>query len=144
MSIQIAFEDLLDKLKSVSELTHNGATWVSASIGGKEIDPTNQKVKRPAVWALFVGDQIISKSSPKSCATMVQSNFVVKLLVDYGTDSNLTSVQLPLIYTIAGTIAGTQPSGMVGSWWQYDGAVLESVDSARMVWNLNFSIQFHI
>ena len=142
MSIEIAFEDLLDKLKSIAELTHNSKTWVSATIGGKEIDPTNRKVQRPAVWASFVGDQIVSRGNPKPCASVIQLNFVVKLLVDYDTDANLTSTHLPLIHTIARAINGMQPTGMYGSWWAYDGAVWESLDPDRMVWNLNFSIQF--
>lgn len=134
MNIETISQDLVTRLKTVSAYNNR----VGLTVGGKEIDPFNRDLPRPAAWALYVGDDNNVSSPMNPCASLVQMNFVVKILVDYDNESNLTSIHLPLLHATAAAIHGGEP--VKGMKWVYEGQGLESLDPDRMVWAQNYTI----
>lgn len=140
MSIQVAVQDLVDRIKAVSSFGGR----VGLAVGGQEIDPINRDLTRPASWVVYVGDAVISASDMNPHVELIKADFVVKILIDYDNEANLISTHLPLLHEVVKAIRGNNPTALPGSKWLYEGMGLESLEPSRMVWVQNYSIKFGI
>lgn len=134
MSIELIAQDLVDRLKTVPSFGNR----VGLAIGGKDIDPFNRDLPRPAAWAVYVGDDNESEATMNPCSSLIRLNFIVKVLVDYGTEADLITTQLPLLHTTVQAIQGGEP--VPGMKWVYEGQGLESLEPERSIWNQQYSI----
>lgn len=134
MNISVITQDLVDRIKTVPEFGGR----VGLTVGGKEIDPFNRDLPRPACWALYVGDDNDVDTPMNPCASLLSLNFVVKILVDYDNEENLITTHLPLLHSVVAAIQGGEP--VKGMKWIYQGQGLESLDPDRMVWSQNYTI----
>ena len=128
-------QDLVTKLKTIPAF---GTTVkrVGVAVGAREIDPTLEKVERPAAWVIFVGDEPISSGNP--CASSLKLNFVVKVLLDYGTESELIAAQFPLLEELISTVSGKE--GPLMAKWKYEGQMIDELTKDRMVFDQRYSI----
>ena len=140
MSIQLATQDLVDRVKAISSLEGR----VGLAVGGQEIDPINRDLGLPGAWVIYVGDTLIDVSEMNPHHEFIKADFVVKVLVDYDNESNLISTHLPLLHEVVQAIRGNNPTLLPGSKWLYEGMGLESLEPTRMVWAQNYSIKFGI
>lgn len=138
MSISVITQDIVDRVKAIPEFGGR----VGLAVGGQEIDPINVELHRPAVWVIYVGDDIISDNEINSCFEIIKLNFVVKILVDYDNETNLIGTHLPLLHKVVGAVKGNEP--IYGSNWIYDGQGLEALEPSRMVWAQSYSINIGI
>lgn len=134
MNITTIAQDLIDRIKTVPSYSNR----VGMVVGGKDIDPINRDVIRPAAWAVYVGDDVDTQNPLNPCASTTNMNFVVKILIDYDNETNLINTHLPLLHETASAVHGNSP--IVGSKWVYLGQGLESLDPDRMVWVQNYTI----
>jgi len=134
MSIALISQDIVDRLKTVSEFNNR----VGLAVGGKDIDPFNRDLQRPAAWAVYVGDDNESETTMNPCSSLIRLNFIVKILVDYGTEAALISTHLPLLHTTVSAIQGGEP--IKGSKWVYEGQGLEAIEPERTIWAQQYSI----
>ena len=140
MSIQLATQDLVDRVKAVSSLGGR----VGLAVGGQEIDPINRDLALPGAWVVYVGDTLVDASEMNPHFEFIKADFVVKVLVDYDNEANLISTHLPLLHEVVQSIRGNNPTLLPGSKWLYEGMGLESLEPSRMVWVQNYSIKFGI
>ena len=134
--IDIITQDLVDKVKTVPELSNR----VGLAVGGTDIDPINREMPRPAAWVIFTGMPIIDGSRTATQDVFVSYSYVVKVLIDYGNESELISTSFPLLEKIVETVKGSGINNLPFHDWSFEGMALESLDGDRMVWVLNLSI----
>lgn len=110
---------------------------VSMSMGGKEKDPLLNKVQRPAAWIIFTGDTNASVSPRPSCAQMVQYTFTVQILIDYTTDTDMLTKQLPILDAVRRSVHSV--TGPQGNMWTYAGQQLTEMND-RLIYEQNYTI----
>jgi hypothetical protein len=130
---------MIDSVKSVTELGNR----VGLEVGGKDIDPVNKNLTRPAAWVIYVGDDVEESNDRSPCGTLVRLNFVVKVLIDRDNEATQISTNLPLLHKVVSAVRGTDPLSS-GSKVVYEGQVLEELTNERMVWEQNYSILISI
>lgn len=133
-----AAQDLITKLKTITSF---GTTVkrVGLAAGAKGMDPMMEKADRPAAWVIFVGDSNPAGDRNPSCVTSIVLKFVVKVIVDYNTESDLLNIQYPLLEEIIQTVAGKE-AGDLSVKWKYDGQALDELTGDRMVFDQRYSI----
>jgi phage gp37-like protein len=125
-------QDLVDKLKTVSGLESR----VGLAVGGREGDPLMTKVALPAAWVVYRGDEAIDDTTRGRCVATVRTTFIVKVLVEYKSGLDLTSVQFPLVESIIKTINGTKPTGLLTTTgWKYEGQTIDEIETNRLVYD---------
>lgn len=133
--ISVIAQDLITKLKNVTKLNNR----VGFAVGGKTIDPLMEKVTKPAVWCVYLGDESISDSDQGECGPAIRCNFVIKVFVDYLNEKDLLDNQFPLLEDIINEINGTQ--GPIGTKrWKYEGQTIDEINSNRLVFDQRVSI----
>jgi len=135
-SIALISQDLVDKLKTVTELQSR----VGMALGGTNNDPFNRGLPLPAAWPVFVSLGVSDQSKISTKFVGVEYNYIVKLLVEYGTEDEIISIHLPLLENVVETIKGSEINGLPMHAWSYDGMTMESLDADRLVFDLSFSI----
>ena len=133
MSIQLATQDLITRVKSVSSFSNR----VGLTVGGQDIDPINRDIVLPAAWVVYVGDDLVEGSSMNPCSTLLKVNFVVKILVDYSDETTLAATSFPLLHEVVQAVQGGVP--VPGGKWLYEGQGLTEL-SERMVWDQSYSV----
>jgi len=91
--IDVIAQDLVDKVKTIGALSNR----VGLAVGGTDIDPINRDLPRPAAWVIFTGIPIVDSSTISTKNVSVQYTFVIKILIDYGTESALIATHFPLL-----------------------------------------------
>lgn len=134
--IDLIAADLVAKLKTVPELEGR----VGLAVGGTDIDPINRDLKRPACWAVFTGLQVLDDSQISTQSVSTVYSFVVKILIDYGTESDLVGVHFPLLETIVESVKGTEITDLPFHSWSFNGLVMESLDADRQVWTMSLTV----
>ena len=132
--------DLLTKIKALpSGDLGTAPVRVGLAVGATSIDPFMEKVTLPACWVVYVGDVSANQSQQGQCGETVISQFVVKVFVQYTTETDLLANQYPLLHDIAKQINGQQ--GPVGSMrWKYEGQTLDELTGNRAVFDQRYSI----
>ena len=133
--IDLITQDLVDKMKTITALGNR----VGLAVGGTDIDPINRDLTRPAAWVIFTGTPVIDASDSATQTVAVAYTYVVKVLIDYDTESQLITTDLPILENTISTVKGTNINGLGFHTWTFGGLALESLDADRMVWILNFS-----
>lgn len=132
-------QDLIAKLKAIPSNPF-GVTnkRVGLAVGGKEADPMMTKLVRPAAWVMFVTDENVdTTTSMIVCAPSVKYNFIVKIIMDYTTEAEITSTNFALLDTVRNAIHATaEPNG---AQWKYEGQQLEELTN-RMIYEQRFSV----
>ena len=134
--IDLITQDIVDKVKAVTEYSGR----VGLAVGGTDIDPINRDLKRPACWVVFIGMPIIDNSQISTKNVGVTYQYVIKVLIDYGLESELIATHFPLLEKTITAVKGTGINNLPFHDWSFDGMSLESLDADRMVWVINFSI----
>lgn len=137
-SISTIAGDIVTRIKTISSFGGR----VGLAVGGQDVDTTNVDLPRPAVWVVYVGDEVMSANEISPCREVIKLNFVVKVLVDYDNEAKLISTHLPLLHTVVSTVKGNSP--IAGSKWVYEGQSLEELTPERMVWVQNYSTRIGI
>ena len=133
-------EDLINKIKALpSESLGTNPIRVGLAVGATAIDPFMEKVQLPAVWAVFVGDTSTTTGPEGQCGSTVVLNFVVKVFVQYDTQSGLLDTQLPLLHEIAKQING-MPGPVGTKKWKYEGQTMDELTGNRIVFDQRYSI----
>lgn len=128
--------DLVNKLKTVTELESR----VGLAVGGRQGDPLMTSVALPAVWVVFRGDEAIDDTTRGRCVATVRTTFIVKVLVEYKSGLDLTSVQFPFVESIIKKINGTTPTGLLTTTgWKYEGQTIDEIGSNRLVYDQIYS-----
>jgi phage gp37-like protein len=132
-------QDLIDKLKEIAPNPFGTTpTRVGLAVGGKNSDPMMVKVDRPAAWVMFVGDENIDPTERKiTCNPVVRHNFIVKIIIDYTTESDILAEQYPILDAVRTAIHAS--TGVKGSTWRYDGQQLEELTD-RMIYEQRYSL----
>lgn len=138
IGIRAVTEHLVTQIKAIAAFSNR----VGLTVGGKDIDPINRELPHPSAWIVYIGDEVVSSTPMNPCSTLIKLNFVVKVVVDYGTEANLTTTQFPLLHNVVSSVQGKEP--VSGSKWLYDGQVLESLEPNRMVWAQSYSAMIGI
>lgn len=131
-------QDLVTKIKTSNKF---GATVkrVGLAAGAKGMDPMMEKAARPAVWVIFVGDENLEAGDQGDCGANIKLNFIVKVIVDYSTESDLIDNQYPLFEEVINSVHGQ--SGPIGAKrWKYEGQSLDELTGSRMVFDQRYSI----
>ena len=131
-------QDLLTKVKTVTAF---GTTpvRVGLAVGGKGIDPTMEKVILPASWVIYTGDTNIDTSNQGECGPNIRMEFIVKILVSYGTESDLITNQFTLLENVINAVNGK--AGPVGTKkWKYEGQTIDELTDKRLVFDQRYSI----
>lgn len=134
MNIEEIADHIITTLKTVSALDNR----VGLVVGGKDLDPINKNLTRPACWVVYTGDDNETPSDFSPGCDMMKINFEVRVLIDYDNENNLKATHLPLLHTIASALRGTSP--ILGTKWVYEGQYLLELTGERMVWNQNYSV----
>lgn len=128
-------EDLITKIKTVTVLNNR----VGLAVGGKVVDPLMEKVPKPAVWVIYMGDEAQTEQDQGYCAPFIKMSFVVKVFVDYTNEKDLLDNQFPLLEDIINAVNGK--SGITGAKnWKYEGQTIDEVASNRLVFDQRFSV----
>lgn len=132
--------DLLTKIKGLpSGKLGTTPVRVGMAVGATSVDPFLEKVTLPAVWAIYIGDQVNNTQAQGACATTCTYQFVVKVFVEYKNEKDMLDNQYPLLHEIAKQVNG-QP-GPVGSMkWKYEGQSLDELSGTRAVFDQRYSI----
>lgn len=137
-SIGALTNDIVERVRAVSSF--NGR--VGLAVGGQDVDPINRNISRPASWVIYVGDDFLEGDPMNPCQTLIKLNYIVKILVDYDTETNLINTHLPLLHEVAQAVQGGEP--VPGMKWFYEGQGLEALEPDRMVWNQQYSIRMGV
>ncbi len=132
--------DLLTAAKSIVSNKFGTTTKrVGLAVGAKSIDPTLQKVQMPAAWVVFIGDQNQSTSDQGECPAFIKTEFIIKVFMEYTTESDLVTNQYPLLEELINTINARQ--GPIGAKkWKYEGQTLDELTGNRIVFDQRYSI----
>lgn len=132
--------DLLTAAKSIASNKFGTTTKrVGLAVGAKSIDPTLQKVQLPAAWIVMIGDQNQSNLDQGECPSFIKTEFIIKVFMDYTTETDLITNQYPLLEELINTINGRQ--GPVGAKkWKYEGQTLDELTGNRVVFDQRYSI----
>jgi hypothetical protein len=132
--------DLLTAAKSITSNKFGTTTKrVGLAVGAKSIDPTLQKVQLPAAWIVMIGDQNQSNLDQGECPSFIKTEFIIKVFMDYTTETDLITNQYPLLEELINTINGRQ--GPVGAKkWKYEGQTLDELTGNRVVFDQRYSI----
>lgn len=132
--------DLITATKSIASAKFGTAPIrVGLAVGAKSIDPTLQKIALPAAWVVFIGDQNQSNLDQGECPAFVKTEFVIKVFLEYSTESDLITNQYPLLEELITTINARQ--GPAGSKkWKYEGQTLDELTGNRIVFDQRYSI----
>lgn len=136
--ISAATQDLITKLKAIAGNPFGTAPKrVGLTVGGKNADPLMVKMARPGAWVMFVGDQNVDTSSRVVCGPIVQLNFIVKIIMDYTTETEIIATQYALLGTVRDAIHASD--GPKGAPWKYEGQQLEELTD-RMIYEQRYSL----
>ena len=102
--IDLITQDIVDKVKTVTEFSGR----VGLAVGGTDIDPINRDLTRPAAWVIFTGMPIIDGSQISTKTVAVTYSYVVKVLIDYGLESELIGTHFPLLEKTVSTVKGSE------------------------------------
>lgn len=130
--------DLITKLKTVTEFG-SAPSRVSLTIGGKTLDPLLEKIEKPACWVIFDGDTNNSEDKNGRCLKNFSYTFIVKVVLDYTNDTDLITVQFPLLETVISKIDGTKPN-LPSEKWKYVGQTIEEITDKRLVFQQSYTI----
>lgn len=134
--IDVITQDIVDKVKAITEYSGR----VGLAVGATDIDPINRDLTRPAAWIVFTGIPVIDSSQVSTVNVSVTYSYIVKVLIDYGLESELIATHFPLLEKTVDTIKGSGINNLPFHDWSFNGMSLESLDADRMVWVINFSI----
>lgn len=135
-------QDLISKVVSVPAFTASA----SLVLGGKGTDPGMLKVPLPAAWIMYSKDDADEPPFGHSSSGhgMVPATQVllmtcsILIYLEYTTQSDMLSVQLPLLESIALAIKGTEaPSGHR---WRYLGQKLAVVYPDRIAYEQHYTL----
>lgn len=133
-------EDLIAKIKATPSNKFGTTTKrVGLAAGAKGMDPMMEKAARPAAWVIFVGDENLDTGDQGDCGANLKLNFIVKVIVDYNTESDLIDNQYPLFEEVINAVHGH--SGPIGAKrWKYEGQSLDELTGSRMIFDQRYSI----
>ncbi len=130
--------DLLTKLKAIAGNPFGTTPRVGLAVGGKEADPMMTKVAKPAAWVMFTTDENIDPTTTTIlCSPSVKYNFIVKIIMDYGTENAIVTTNYALLDTVRNAIHAS--TGPKGAQWKYEGQVLEELTN-RMIYEQRYSV----
>ena len=136
--------DLVARVRTVPAL----ALRVGLALGGQQVDPNLIKVPLPAAWVMYLHDQVDevpgASSSPYLVpATQVMlATFGIIIYVPYISEADMLATQLPLLELVIKAVklgGGQAPSGFR---WRYIGQKLQLVDSARLAYEQQYTLNF--
>lgn len=132
--------DILNKVKNGTSTSFGNPKRVGMASGGKNLDPLMTKSIRPACWIVFLNDQNVdAQDNQGSCGSMFKYTFVVKILLDYSTEEDLLTNQLPVLEAVQLAVNGQQ--GPIGSRkWLYEGQTIDELSANRMVYDQTYTI----
>lgn len=134
--IETATQDLVDRVKAIPEFGGR----VGLAIGGTDIDPINRDLEQPFAWVFFTNAAVIDGSKISTKFASIAYSYIIKVVIDYGSESELISTGLPVLEKTISTIKGNQINGLAMQSWSFDGMTLEDFDKDRMVWVINVSL----
>ena len=132
-------ENALDLIARVTSITAF-ANSASFTLGGHGVDPALVKIPLPAAWVLYRGDGQKEDSDEALVpgVGIMLSTWSVILYVPYAVQSDLLTVQFPLLESVITTIRGkTAPSGHR---WRYDGQKLVNVLPDRIAYEQRYTL----
>lgn len=131
-------QDLVTKVKSVPSNVFGTTTKrVGLAVGGKNADPLMVKTPRPAAWVMFVSDENVDQSTRITCGPSVRFNFIVKIIMDYTTETDIIANQYTILDEVRDTVHSSL--GPKGAQWKYEGQQLEEL-TERMVYEQRYSL----
>ena len=133
-------QDLITKVKATTGSPFGTPVQrVGLAAGGKGIDPMMERVARPAAWVIYLGDEQLEQGLEGSCGASIRLNFVVKVIMDYDTESDLLTNQYPILEAVINGIHGRD--GITGTKrWKYEGQSLDELTGNRMIFDQRYSI----
>lgn len=132
-------QDLVNRIRTIPEFGNR----VSVTAGGKESDPMMYQGDYPKCWIVYRGDDNVSDVEGGECAVSVKAFYIVRILVQYGTQSDLLTNQFPLLETVISSVIGYTPT--VGATkWRYEGQTVTEIDDDRLAYDQLYSTEFTI
>jgi hypothetical protein len=133
-------QDIVTKIKAISTNPFGTAPKrVGLAAGAKGIDPMMEQVTYPAAWVIYVGDESLDPNLEGTCGANIKMNFIVKVLMDYGTEADLISGNFPLLEQVINGIHG-QDGPLGAKRWKYEGQTLDELTGNRMIFDQRYSI----
>lgn len=136
--------DLVAKVETIAALTSR----TGLAIGGRVNDPGLLKIPLPAAWIVLKQDAIEepgytheSDGGLVSPSERVLATFAVTVFINYDTDADMLTNQLPLLELVTEAIHGKDAT-ISGYRWRYIGQKLALVYPDRMAYEQRYTVSY--
>ncbi|MHB1266289.1 MAG: hypothetical protein ACYCY2_01655 [Acidithiobacillus ferriphilus] len=134
-------QDIFTKVSAIPALSAS----TGLTVGGQEPDPGLTKIPLPAAWVLFSdatnqNTGQLENLPPRLSNVLLQQTIMLHL--PYKSQSDLITVQLPLLEAVINEIQGTTigTSGVASQRWNFHSAKLAALNPDRLIYRVIFEL----
>ena len=136
-AIASAVQDIFTKISALPAL----ASTTGLTVGGQEPDPGLTKIPLPAAWVLF-SEADNQNTGPLLNLPPRQPNVTLQITVmlhlAYKSQSDLITVQYPLLESVVSAIQGTSVGTSESARWNLHSAKLVALNPDRQIYKIVF------